>query len=601
MIQRGQLGQTHPERTALLVLMSLLLTLSACNTATPPAADTTGFALRVDPRAETVTPADSASATTLQAQAESEGTRLLVEGQDIATRELRAQFRSPNAFVISVRIQNITDLTFTQPTFTLSSSPEGALQTSTPPVIDAQFGDDGVFSPGETSERLSFEGTFSAGEPFTFTVDIRAEVRGATTCTDPVSIPDEVLEEEIRGALDKLEGDLTCEDLASLEELDLDLSTEEVSNLEGLQFAVNLTGLDLDDNTLSDISPLESLTKLSELRLEGNALADISALAGLRELTTLFLSDNNISDISPLRNLTNLTRLDLDENNVSNVSPLENLTSLTDLSLLDNAVVDISPLAGLTKLTDLDLDGNSVSDITSLAGLTNLESLDLRNNTVQDLSPLAGLTNLGSLNLNNNTVQDLSPLAGLTNLGSLELSGNSISDLSPLGGLPALSRLDISANTVQDLSPIEVPTNFTQLSSLNLDNNLIQDLSPFEGGGLPALRFLNLNANDFSDIAPLASLTNLLDLELGNNNLNNSDIAPLEGFVVDRLSLQGNAIGDISALVNNPEVGGGDEPGDSDVVDLTGNPLSAQALEDIDTLVQRGVVIRFAGEILRPD
>lgn len=135
-----------------------------------------------------------------------------------------------------------------------------------------------------------------------------------------VSLPDTELEDVVRDALDKSDGDITDADMATLNELDAD--DEEISDLSGLEYAVNLRELDLEDNQVSDLSPLANLTNLQDLDLEDNQVSNLSPLANLTNLQNLDLEDNQVSDLGPLANLTNLQDLDLEDNQVSNISPL---------------------------------------------------------------------------------------------------------------------------------------------------------------------------------------------------------------------------------------------------------------------------------------
>lgn len=340
-----------PRTLLLLASLVSLLVLGACATdATPqaptlePAAGGAGFAFRIDPEAGTVTPVDSSPADSLQTQAEPGDTRPLVQEQDIRYTDFSFQFRAPDKVIVRLRVQNITDdLSFAQPfSFALSSDSRNIVEARAPLVTDRQLGGDGVLSPGETSRRFNFQAAFVEDEPFTFFVDTRALVVGPGECISPIDIPDEGLEREIRGALGKPEGELTCEDLTSLR--GLDASEADIESIEGLQFAVNLTELDLRENDISDISPLANLTDLTSLNLGENG--------------------TNLSDIRPLANLTSLNKLTLFSNDISNLSSLEGLTNLTSLDLSFNAVSDVSALAnnsGLDAGDFVDLRNNPLS------------------------------------------------------------------------------------------------------------------------------------------------------------------------------------------------------------------------------------------------
>jgi internalin A len=205
-------------------------------------------------------------------------------------------------------------------------------------------------------------------------------------CEGPLEFADPELEEEVRNAIGRPEGEIQFEDVDGLTEIHRHVG---ISDLTGIQCLVNLDTLVLANNVLEDISPLAGLTNLTYLDLSnGMYISDISALAGLTKLTYIELGSNSISDISPLAKLTNLTFLELLENSISDISPLVKLTNLTSLDLYYNNISDISPLSSLANLTELDLNYNSITDISALAALTNLTKLYLDENSITDISPL---------------------------------------------------------------------------------------------------------------------------------------------------------------------------------------------------------------------
>ena len=190
--------------------------------------------------------------------------------------------------------------------------------------------------------------------------------------------------------------------------------------------------------------------------------------------------------------------------------------------------------------------------------LASLERLDTQGvDSVFSLEGLQFAVNLTALNLDLNEVSDLGPLAGLVNLETLLLGGNNISDISPLANLTNLQDLRLDVNDISDIGPL---ANLTKLTNLRLTDNAIGDLSPLRG------------------------LTSLEDLQIEDNEV--SDLSPLEGLTtLERVSLEDNDISEIGALVNNVGLSSGD------AVFLSGNPLSDQALEDVETLRARGVIV----------
>ena len=489
-----------PARMPALLTLFALLVLSACDITAPqpPGLESTarGFAFHVDPRTKRVTPVESTSAESLRVQEEPGDTRLLVPDQEVRFKDFSFEFASPDKLVVRLRVENTTDdLDFAQPfSFTLDASSNNLVEASAPPVTDAALGGDGVLSPGETSGRFPFEVTFKEDEPFTFFVDVRATVVERTACTDPVAIPDENLDAAIREALGEQEGELTCEDLASLETFDA--SGRQISDLTGIENLTNLAELNLRENVISDLTPLANLTNLTRLVLAVNEITDLTPLENLTELTELNLAFNEITDLTGLENLTNLVNLNLFTNQVSDLTPLANLTGLTTLVLSFNEITDLTGLENLTNLLVLRLFTNQVSDLTPLANLTNLAELSFPANEVADLTPLTNLTELTLLNLFGNQASDLTPLANLTRLNTLALFGNQISDLTGLEDLTSLDLLDVGNNAVVDLSPLE---DLSALTQLLLDGNRIEDISALvANSGLDAGDAVNLANNPLS-------------------------------------------------------------------------------------------------------
>ena len=132
-----------------------------------------------------------------------------------------------------------------------------------------------------------------------------------------VYFEDEVLEGLVRGALNKVEGDIiTRADMAVLNSLSAIGSEVKVVHLTGLEYATNLRSLDLENNNIVDISPLEGLVNLEVLDLSDNQIADISPLGGLTNLIELNLEYN---DLDLLDLATSKTIEDIRNNNNENM------------------------------------------------------------------------------------------------------------------------------------------------------------------------------------------------------------------------------------------------------------------------------------------
>lgn len=237
---------------------------------------------------------------------------------------------------------------------------------------------------------------------------------------------------------------------------------------------------------------------------------------------------------------------------------MSDLQDMTDLIGEQLGIEDITGLEYCISLHWLILPWNNISDITPLQTLTGLLAFNIIGNNISDIAPISGSGNLFQLHLGENPISDISPLAQMNNLQWLRLNSTQVQDFSPIYGLTALLELDISSNQLGDIAFI---SNFTEVKTLHLSSNNITDITNI--GMLTQLESLNLFGNQISDISVLASLENIISLNLAFNQ-----------------------ISDILALVNNSGLGSGD------VVNLSGNPLSQQSIDEyIPALEQRGVTV----------
>ncbi len=210
-----------------------------------------------------------------------------------------------------------------------------------------------------------------------------------------VVFSDPLLEEMVRAAMNKLEGDITLAEAEAVTELKLGIDWQQepapdtqIKDISGLENFKNLENLELHFHAITDISPLAGLTKLTNLSLGGNPVADIKPLSGLANLGSLTLFNCQAQDYTPLANLTGLGMLLLEHSTISDVSMLSGLTELWWLGLANTQVSDVSPLSTLTKLKKLQLAECPVSDYSPLSAIySNLEE--------KDFSIVASLRELG--------------------------------------------------------------------------------------------------------------------------------------------------------------------------------------------------------------
>ena len=174
---------------------------------------------------------------------------------------------------------------------------------------------------------------------------------------------------KIRVVIDKPDGELTDEDLASVktyhfdgkiretidgEPTDLPIGLEN-RGLKDLSFFKRLPNLEQVDFQMNEITSdqLENLsgcTNLNYLSLENNQITDLSSLSGLKQLQTLHLESNKIIDLKPLIGLSNLECLGLGNNIIADLTPLHELKDFEGEIYLDgNPHLNESQLKNLQK------------------------------------------------------------------------------------------------------------------------------------------------------------------------------------------------------------------------------------------------------------
>ena len=191
-----------------------------------------------------------------------------------------------------------------------------------------------------------------------------------------VALKDPILNQMVRAAIGKPDGDITTAEAEAVQELKLNIEWQQfippetqIHDISGLEAFRNLETLDLQFHNIKDISPLAGMTKLTSLSLGGNPVEDITPLAGMTNLRGLTLFNCQASDYSTLSKLTNLDFLMLDYSTITDLSVLSNLTKLGNLTFTHTKVTDVSPLAGLTNLRRLMLAECPIDDFSSIAGI----------------------------------------------------------------------------------------------------------------------------------------------------------------------------------------------------------------------------------------
>ena len=325
----------------------------------------------------------------------------------------------------------------------------------------------------------------------------------------PIDFPDPYVEEAVRRAIDRPEGDLALSDVFHITILRIDhydeldqynetdgvsehiLQSTEVSgacDLTGLEELINLQDLTIEEGSLQDISLLAPLVNMTSLTITGNApLSDISPLKKMIHLEDLDISYCGVSDLSPLAACTELQSLNICGNPVRDTHALADLRSLQELYAADCPAKDWSGLSALTDLRTLHLSRTSFSDTSLLSGLTQLEELDLIGTDPDDLQPLAGLEHLQLLDLQDSRVRDYTALGQMSGLVWLNLSYTSFSDTGLLSDMKDMETLILCGSRVRNLTPLLQlkKLQFLDISGLDIPHDrTLEELAARLGDGL---------------------------------------------------------------------------------------------------------------------
>jgi len=205
-----------------------------------------------------------------------------------------------------------------------------------------------------------------------------SEEASAESVAPVVVFNDPVLEERVRAAMNKPEGDISLEEAQAVTELDLENKGNApegcIRDLSGLENFKNIKSLKISLNNISDLSPIAGMNLEVFYSMNGNQnITDFSPLAGSTDMLDLaILGDDNISDSSAgfIEGMTKLQILWIqDEPNFTDISMVANFPDLVKLDLTRCGVSDISPTAGLANLTEVYLKGNPIEDYSPLANV----------------------------------------------------------------------------------------------------------------------------------------------------------------------------------------------------------------------------------------
>lgn len=375
----------------------------------------------------------------------------------------------------------------------------------------------------------------------------------------PIECNDSYVEESLRRASHKPEGQLMLSDVFEITLLRVDhfenIPGDEIgyrgaSDLSALSELINLKYLVIEYTTEDDLDKLAGLVNLEELEITASdSFRDISALRNMKKLQILHMPKCGLEDLSDLAELTELKELHITDNSVSDLSPLKDLTRLEVLEIVNNPCTDISVLAGMDSMRELYLDSCPVEDYSVLSGLHKLRTFSVSETDFSELSLLSGSRDLEYLDITFCPVTDFTILPDFKKLEYLELYGTDFSDLTVLENLDSLLSLNVGYTKVKDISPL---TQLRSLRQLMLGFTEIEDFRPLQS--MMELEELFIYHTDFSDTALLKDMHQLCSLDISYTKV--TDISPLmelenlQVLYIDELDLPQEQVDEINEILD---------------------------------------------------
>ena len=229
-----------------------------------------------------------------------------------------------------------------------------------------------------------------------------------TTGANDNESKDPNMEKCVRKKADKLEGELTVEDVKDIETLDCPRMNIKV--LDGIEKLPNVSKLYFYENDIVDLSILKNIETLKVLRIEHNKNINPNTLSELIGLEELHAEECGLTTLDSIKNLSDLKVLSVASNSLDSLEGLENLTDLTQLSARANKIASLEPVRNLTSLIEFRVGLNRLNSLEGLENLTDLKFLILNKNYLEndDLPVLLNLDKLEHLNIEYNCVTDFS-------------------------------------------------------------------------------------------------------------------------------------------------------------------------------------------------
>ena len=316
----------------------------------------------------------------------------------------------------------------------------------------------------------------------------------------------------------------TINQLLKLQKLEI---RQPLSSLAGLEYCHNIQVLTIaPDETINlNIGPVSLLKRLKWLDLkniDSNTLElivhndrlfhldltrchaiNFDFLTGLTGLLSLKLWDLPVSDIQIFSKLLSIKQLTISGCNLTNAGFIQNLINLEYLDLSRNNLQRFRLTDKLPELHELDISRNQINEIFFLENIPNIQRLNLGYNQINRFITGLNLKNIKELNLENNFIDSLWIGIPMPTLTRLSLSGNKIRTIRLLKDFaPGLTRLDLADNFIKDFWKGSLPS----LEYLDLSNNRINLLNDLSDN--PLLKHVDLSFNQTADLYPVFDHSN---------------------------------------------------------------------------------------------
>ncbi len=314
---------------------------------------------------------------------------------------------------------------------------------------------------------------------------------------------------------------------------------------------------------LDSLSKMTTLQKASFLKRDDGI--GLSKLANLQELT---IKKGKIDDLSFIENLKRLKVLELPEDTDADLSPISRCVSLRALKVNCKDTNELQQIiAPLTNLERLDSTATAL-DLDWVENHLSLKSLKLTHfGAITDLSPLMQLKHLEELELpilseDNPVPFDFALFKQAPNLTAERVTLNSAN----LSGMSHSSHPIVSPEALMlDLTNVDSIPKSMSIATLGIVklNERISDLSPLKGAllnrisgpgskvkDLEALRGMPLKSVNFNQtsVSDISLVANKRLEDLEIDDTAVSDLEPLRGIELQALTASNTPINDISML-----------------------------------------------------